>query len=310
MNLINNKMKVAIFQGWDIRHFEMLGYILDFCYKFSLEFVLFSPEFKDWKPYYDKVFNKDIEWKVISEFRPMEFDYIFLVTDDDPFFKDEWVEESPNKIICIDHWTGKIRRENVLVHVNTRYATKYNNMFWALPTYPVIKTVEDKQQIISTNKRIQVVCIGYNSTPKSSDNLRGIFTNFDEIDFHIVNHYIHYRYDDVINIKEYVDASVEVMTDLLRKADYVLCLQNNNQKDYIHDTMSAAIPLAFNFGCRLIMPASWKDSYKYTSPIQYTYSETTLTLTSINSHAIQNVLQERDRLIAYRNVVFKGIMKL
>lgn len=299
--------KIAIFQGMD-RHFEMLGYLFDFCYSYNLEFTLFSPTFMDWEDYYNKIFDKKIDWNNPEFFSPDNFNYIFLVTDDDPFFKDEWLENNSDKIICIDHWTGHIRRNNVLVHVNTRYATKYNNIFWALPTYPVIKSVEEKLTFTNIHHRINIVCIGYNSTPKSSENLKTIFTNFDDINFHIINHYIHYKYDDVSNIKEYINASVETMTNLLKNADYVLCLQNNNTKDYVNDIMSAAIPMAFNFGCQLIIPTSWNNSYKFMSPIVYEYN-----CTKINAVKLSNpeqILKERNLIINYRNAVFKGIMKL
>ena len=314
--LTTKPLTIAIFQGWDIRHFEMLGYLLDFCISHSQEFTLFSPQFKDWKPYYDSIFKRNIEWKPISDYSPTNFDFTFLVTDDDPYFHNEWAD--PERTICIDHWTGKIRRNNVLIHVNTRYATKYNNIFWALPTYPVILTADEKLSLLNQNQnpykdKIHVTCIGYNSTPKSADNLRDIIVNYDDVVFHIVNHYIHYKYDDVTNIKEYIDADVKLMTDLLRMSDYVLCLQNNTSKDYVNDTMSAAIPLAFNFGCQLIMPTTWNNSYQYTSPIMYnreTYPIQKITLTPLSYDAITSVIKERDRLVTYRNTLFKGILRI
>ena len=286
----------------------MLGYLIDFCISHKLTFTVFAKEFMDWKSYYEGVFNMKLDWADPTLFSPEDCSYILLVTDDDPNFRNEWTDEFKNKIICIDHFTGKLRRNNVLVHINTRYSTKYNNIFWALPIYPVVKSSHEKKELLNNQSKINVVCIGFNSTPKSSENLKAIFNNFNDIDFHIINHYIYYSYKDVTNIKEYVDVSVKTMTDLLRNADYVLCLENNNQKDYIHDTMSAAIPLAFNFGCRLIMPSSWKNSYLLKSPIEYDYTSTHMTL--VKEDTINSVFEERDRLLNYRNTVFKGIMKI
>ena len=212
-------------------------------------------------------------------------------------------------MICIDHMLGVIRRENVLKHISTRFSKMYPIQQYALPTYTIVDTPNKKYDILCKNDKINVVCIGYNNMPRSSEELRSIFYNFDDIIFHIINHQIMYIYDDCTNILTYQNCEVNKMFDILINADYVLALQNNNTKDFTNGCMSSQIPISFSVLCQLILPNSWKNSYNFKSSMGYDkIGGTQIHLQKASFPIIEQVFNERTALIQHRNKVFSEII--
>lgn len=305
-------MKIAIYHGYPTIHFEMLGYIIEFCKDYNIELDIYAHYFLDWREYYAKTLNYAKEWINPNLFNPEEYNYIFLLTDDDMSYKEELLDScGTEKVICIDHGIINERRKNVLLNIKTRTALKFkNDPFWALPCYKVIDDVDYKIEQTKQDNKINIVCIGYNNTPKTVDNLKDIFINYDDITFHIINHYIFYKYDDTDNIKEYIGASVKTMTHILTKADYVLCLENNQTKDYVNRVMSASIPLGLDFGAQIIMPKIWNNAYQFKSTITYVRGEQKIKIEKLERDAVVETFKERERMIHYRNMLFKGIMRI
>ena len=301
--------KIAIFQGYPRIHFEMLGYAIEYCITLGFNYNIYANKFMDWKEFYEKNFNINKEWKRPDDFNPDNYDYIFLITDDDPFFSDLWIRRCGiQKVICIDHMVATTRREDVIKHISTRFSKMYPMEICALPTYTIINTPIEKNNIILKTDKINVVCIGYNSMPHSSEQLRKIFSNFDDIIFHVIYHRILYIYDDCKNILTYQDCPVNKMFDILSNSDYVLALENNHEKDFINVVMSAMVPKSFNVLCPLIIPNSWKDAYDFKSSIAYDikdYSHIYLQKPSLET--INQVFNERTKLIEHRNTVFSEI---
>jgi hypothetical protein len=304
------KKRIALFQGYPKIHFEMLGYMIEYCKDLGFEFDIFANSFMDWKEFYETNFEISKQWKTPDDFHPEKYDFIFLITDDDPFFSNIWITMcGPEKVICIDHMVAVTRREDVIKHIATRFSKMYPNEEFALPTYKVIDTAENKYDIVSKSDKIHVVCIGYNSMPRSSEELRKLFTNFDTITFHVIYHRILYIYDDSKNIFTYQDCPVNKMFDILKNADYVLALENNHEKDFINIVMSAMVPKSFNVLCPLIIPNSWKDAYNFKSSIGYDKtSDQTMLLEKPSLDLIKKVHAERTELINHRNRIFSEII--
>ena len=131
-------MKIAIFNGFNF-HFEMFGYIIEYCLLKNFKLDIFTPFELDlgWLSFYQKFLikdNKDITIKNVKEY-PIknDYDHIILTTDDDRFFPDMLINE---KFICIDHY-HKIRRFNVPYHITTRKFPSRKFGDWALPVYKI-----------------------------------------------------------------------------------------------------------------------------------------------------------------------------
>lgn len=85
-------MRFAAYNGFPF-HFELLGHVLEYC-KRGVDVFSGTEGSMGWFDYYD------ICPRPISEFNPDEYDFIFLLTDDDWSFPNV----DPSKVICIDHY--------------------------------------------------------------------------------------------------------------------------------------------------------------------------------------------------------------
>jgi hypothetical protein len=86
------------------------------------------------------------------------------------------------------------------------------------------------------------------------------------------------------------------MINILKNASYVYISKKN--KEYIENKMSAAIPLAMNCLCTLIMPKKMNDIYKFKSAITY---EDKINLIEPNPELVN---EDLDDLLKHRDSIF------
>jgi hypothetical protein len=208
-------MKIAIFQGFPNMHFEMIGYMIDFCRTYNHEFCIYSP-INDWKDFYEFIFGK-LNWNpAIEDFNPDNYDRIIVLTDNDQNFIEDWHSD---KCIRIDHAAGLTRRPTIRKSISVRPSLINSEILWALPCYPLI-TRELKIASVNKEPRVNIVSVGMN-TP-TEEQLTTLFRNFQDINFHIVAREIKEKYTEP-NIFVYENASVSTMMNLLCQCDYVFC---------------------------------------------------------------------------------------
>jgi len=305
-------MNIAVYHGFKIIHYEMLGYIIEYFLKSKINIDVFADTSLindlEWEEYYNKLFNINLKWLNCDKFNPENYQYIILITDDDYSFKEEWlIKYGKNKVIIIDH-SANIRRaeNNVLARIGTRFFSKRPSCDWSLPCYYGITKIQ-KKNIIITNDKINVMCIGIQNRPPSITFLKKLFVNFNDIIFHIISRNIEDIYKACENIKTYLYCPTKIMFELVKKSNYILCIDNPNNSEPIANSMSGAIPIAFSYGCKLLIPSSWQKHYNFKSIIEYK-EDTSLSLS--NNIDLDLIYNELYYLISHRNKVFDNIIKI
>ncbi len=313
-------MSLAVYQGCPHCHYEMLGYVIEYIKYTKISNVVIYVEdnitSNGWRLWYESVFNIKIGWTNPRLYNPDNHIKTIVLTEDDPTFKEEWIQNYPEKIIMIAHNT-KAYKKDTFARIHTRFLAKRPNALWALPCYFSI-TKEQKKDILKNLNVINVVCVGVQNTPPSIEFLKDLIGNFDNSDipihFHIIARYFIKKYDSYpSNVHLYENCSTETMTTILKNAHYVLCCEFEGNQYPIYDSMSGAIPIAFSFCCKLIIPNIWQLFYGFSSAIGYNdeilqkNGKTTINLSS--EIDIDNIYNETYSLISHRNKIFDLTLK-
>lgn len=336
-----NIMNIAIFHGLPNMHYEVLGYIIDYFSKINYINVnyYFNPidtEKNEWIKIYETLFNININWSSINDFNPDNYDLIFLLTDDDKYFKSEWyIKYGESKVVSINHLDINRSGYQVLYNLHLRHInTKLLNN-WALPCYLGINKL-DKLNLIE-NKKIKIASVGQFIIP-SAIYLKNIFENVEDLEFHVVcrnNNIIknfnfdRYKYNN-INIIVHLDMNTQDMINLIKECSYVFCntvidifnpeteLKYNDDKKI--KSMSGIIPIALSYGCQLILPLSWQLNYNFKSAI--VYNDNIISHTEIINNIIKIKLKNQSKetldivydelyeFISYKNIHFDKILRL
>ena len=304
-------MKIAIYHGFEIIHFEMLGYLIEYFIKSKINIDIYADSINindlEWNEYYDKAFNINMNWIDCNIFNHEQYNYIILLTDDDYSFKEEWlIKYGKDKVIIIDH-SAHIRRAegNVLARIGTRFFSNRPSCLWALPCY---NGINKKNKIDYLNKlnNINVTCIGIQNRPPSVFFLTNLFSNFEDITFHIISRNIEEIYTGYDNIKTYLYCPTKIMFEIVKISHYILCIDNPINSEPIANSMSGAIPISFSYGCNLIIPETWQKHYNFKSIIEYKENSK---ITLSKNIPLDSIYDELYYLISHKNKVFDKIIK-
>jgi hypothetical protein len=295
-------MKIAIFQGIEWAHYEMIGYAIDYCLTKNYEFEVFIHENilvidvdnyittgEEWKNVYNTAFKKPIIWKSISEYNPNNFTHTILLTSQDRWFNGS----GNNKLIAVRHrWADLLPNAQ---NLDTRYLD--DSVPWAIPVFPGVSRFE--KAYFLKNRKISVILLGqqHSRTPQSL--LKKIFVNFDEIEFNFIDRK---EFEDaqISNTKYHVNINTEHMIDLIKKSHYIFCINNEL---YDKTVMSCSVFMAFSYGCRLIIPNTLTH-FNFTSPLYYD-ENSRITLDVPN---LDPIFIEMHKIITRRNNVFNSII--
>jgi hypothetical protein len=311
-------MKIAIYHGFTEIHFEMLGYFIEYIKYSNINiniYALCNDIGLSWKEHYNNIFKINLNWINPYYFNPHIYDLIILLADDDLSFKEEWLLEFGNrKVICIDH-CGLLRRNNVMERIGTRFFARRPNTHWALPCYYGISKYE-KSNLLEKNSSINICCIGIQNRPPDIDFLKILFKDFEKIQFHLIARFFTNKFDEYNNIHIYENCPTSVMFNLIKQSHYILCINNNDNSFPIADSISGAVPLAFSYGCKLILPYIWNQYYNFKSCITYydpTIQKNGTTeldlLNDKNLNNLDNIYDELYKLILHRNKLFDTLIK-
>lgn len=259
------RIRTAAFNSFPF-HYEMIGIVLNY----SQDIPVYTNFENDlgWFQYYNIRFPL-ARFIHYTQFDPDNFDRIILLTDDDPNIPLNTIPS--HKIFCIDHFHRK-RVSDELVHMrmSTRYFKDREDQ-WAIPTFNMIPK-KVKISKLATTRRIGVACVGaslhdcdFNDVEKQ---LRSLIINFDNVDFYLMGRYLYGLDSDYPNIFIKSDVSTTEIVDTLRDCDYMLMFVPARYNGRLYEAMSGCLPLAFNTGCRIIMPnKEYMDAYKLKSPL-------------------------------------------
>lgn len=308
-------MEISIYHGFKDIHFEMLGYFLEYIKYSNIKIDIYALDKfvgLEWKTYYEKTFDMKIDFHNPLEFDPEKYKLIFLLTDDDKSFHNSWLEKfGETKVVSIDH-CGFIRRNNMMLRIGTRFFYRRPSCLWALPSYTAI-TKLDKKRYLQNQPKIKVMCIGIQNRPPTIIFLKNLFENFNEIEFHIIARFLIVNYEGYDNIFSYQICPTEKMCELIKDSRYVLCIHNPKNNFSYSDSISGAIPMAYNNGCQVIIPNDWQQFYNYKSVITYkdnevqNNGETRLKLT--NEIPLDDIYDELYTFTSNRNRVFNTAIK-
>jgi hypothetical protein len=270
----------------------MFGYIMDYCKKNNINLDIYTNMSSDlgWLNFYKNYFNCNYIDFETFDFENNNYDKIILTTDDDR----NYFRKSPSKkllldnkyldkTISIDHYYKS--RNSIKNQIGVRLFLFRPTIDWILPVYRLINL--EKKVNNST-----IVCLG-SSIQMNFNN----FNNFDKYKFILICRGLNTKYfEKYSNFTCYSNLNTNDMINILKNASYVYISKKN--KEYIENKMSAAIPLAMNCLCTLIMPKKMNDIYKFKSAITY---EDKINLIEPNPELVN---EDLDDLLKHRDSIF------
>lgn len=288
-------MKIAIFNSL-LFHYEMFAYILDYCKQRNIIVDCYSEQKADlgWLSFYKKKYKiNDLN---ILYFNPSQYNYIFLITDYDPGYKNYWKYKESN-VIVIEH-SGKIHINlPAYSYIQTRQFSLSNLSTWCIPLW--------NNQFFKKKNHLTVCCIGCDP---SKENLQLIFSNFTSIQFYIVGRYrtIRTQYNEP-NICVIKNIDTITLLELVGQSHYILFAPVTPYHIENKDTMmTGSIPLGYSVGTPILMPESYGKSYGFPGIVLYSNSKIHLRPMPDTDYKI--FINHRMELLKRRDSIFNSLL--
>lgn len=331
VNLLMNDvvtMRVAIFNALSC-HYEMMGYILAYFANRECAISVYTDTTRDkcgWLDFYKVHFGKiglKFECNPLTEFDKFKIrkqhDVIFIPTDDDYGFKDEWIDE---RCIVIEHIYMQ-RRANYQHRIAVRPFKAGDALHdrWALPCYDIV-TVTEKMggRNMLPDAPLHVAIVGGHSEHGNMDakfinrltSLHGT-----PVKLHCVG--ARWMPDrtpiDLTQLAAHIDLiahgqlCANDMIALLKTCDYVITDVNNT--DHITGkSMSGAIPLAFSTLTPIAMGKTNHSIYKFKTALEFDLrSSEPIVLTKMSHEMASAVAAERTELVRMAALEFNRCMQ-
>jgi len=288
-------MRIAAFNGFPF-HDEMFGFIIYFCQLHNYELTIYcrTDVYNDYMDFY-KFHFKDFKFTIydckLFTLQRYNFDYIFLITDDDPNYSD--TDPFINfKTIRLDH-SPQIRRDKIEKAIAVRpFPDNYRK--WAIPCFPILYS-NLKCNLINSLDEIHIVILGSNHGRYNVSVINRIIPPKDsKIIIHAISRSI--TEDDFVgldckfNLCIYKNIFATNLINLLKKAHYALT--DISLDTYEKEIMSGVIPLAFSTLTPLIISAQSNKYYNFKNVIVFDkHSEDTIQLTHVNINELETERQ-------------------
>jgi hypothetical protein len=301
-----NTKNIAIFNSFCF-HYEMFGYILQYCKDNKFNLTIFTNFDNDlgWFDFYDSIFQKQgYEYKHFNKFQEIkeQFDLIFVTTDDDPQFKEEWlINETINKkFICIDH-TSMIRKSKFKNRLGTRpFAKNYRD--WTIPCFPVENNKTSNNNNNNNNNNNIIISIIGGNNDYNYDVIKRLYSNKQIVLYVIGRNANIFSLDTIsdnnINCKKHINLTTDKLFELLKQSDYLLTDATTNIDHISGISMSGSISLAFSSLTPLIISKQNNAIYKFKNVIEFDLESTDKI--NIDNYVIDHnaLLSERTSLIS------------
>jgi len=292
-------MKLAIHNGFPF-HYEMFGYIIEYCITKGIKLDIYTLTMQEngWINFYMLVFP-DIRFFDIQAYNPdNDYSKVILTTDYDATFQDRYFSQdwASEKYICINH-SSKNNQPKIVNQIGTRFFPARPSLNFIIPVYPLID-IESKKQI----SKPRMICLGANC-PKNMQIFEAIFPKFREMDIYCIDFFSRITassfYSPYPNIKSIYALDTLELIKIMRESDYMY-ISEDPYKCKITESMSGAIPLAFNCLCQLIMPERMNEYFKLKSVITYDYKNPVV----LSAPSVKGVDDEMKELMAHKYKVF------
>jgi mannosyltransferase OCH1-like enzyme len=318
-NINNNTNKnIAIFNSLSF-HYEMYGYIIEYCKNNNYNLTIFTSTQNNlgWLDFYKSHFNTySFNYKNIEQYESLQhtFDNIFITTDDDFNFKQEWIN---NKCIAIDH-TCKNRRPQCKNHIGTRPFVNNNikdNNKWAIPCFTIFQENEKTNLLINNINNINIAIIGGGDNYKYNyDVINRLYSN-KHINLFIMAREAEIFSNTLLNtnfsVFKYNNIDTDKLIKIIQKCDYILidCTYNIDHMNGV--SMSGSIPLAFSTLTPLIISKSSNELYNFKNVIEFDINNNDSIIVYKNDLLIKNLNKERNELISlfehHVNKIFNNV---
>ena len=313
----DRKKKICIYNSFPFHH-EMFGFIFHYASLNELVVDVFTNRENDlgWLEYYKDKFGNNINILDVDEYDnnkcQKEYRLIFLTTDDDKKFKDEWFS---NKVIVLNH-TSSMRRNIFNQNSDNVFnIAKFNgsNLKYIIPCYPIFD-ISDKN--VSENE-IVVTIIGFGDVvygkytkstnilnrfkPKSTDykiviNIIGRDVN--KLDFGDCN--------QELIIRKYENLNTTEMINLLKNTNYVLINYNNNELKNDGHKCAGSIQSSFSTLCKPIISRTTNNYFQFRNAVEFDFDNDDDIILD-NNVELSKIKRERNEYILYYNNQFKKL---
>lgn len=289
-------------------HYEMFGYVIDYCKARNARLTIYSESKNEngWFDLYKTMFSDyPVTIKNYRDFEPSVCDNsnaLFLLTDEDYTFKNEWFTIIKIPIITIDH-LDSLRRSNSPFNIGTRPFPARQYLPYVIPTFN-LKDANDKKRMISKHKNFVIIGGQDNSTDMKI--LKIIINSNPEAQVHVIGRKIDKRISSFPNVIVHQNCDATTMYELCYKSQYILLCKSLDSQ-YYKKIMSGSIPIAFNTGCMLVIPEEFNTLYNFSSALTYNQSDKNIVLPL--DVDIDKVYAERHKLIQHRDMIFNNIIK-
>ena len=257
---MNTTKRIAIFNGFRF-HYEMFGFVLDYLTTNNLPFDIFSETEGDmgWFRVYESRFGSRTIHPIRS-FNQYNYDYVFLLTDDDTKYSKRWQH---SKVIMFEH-TGtryvmrSVHRRLQLRQYTTRHPPSPEES-WILPVWNIGYRDKDPAHI-------QITAIG-NNCPCNPSELLPWFQDIRSVKFTFINRtpsptiFDHASWTPYTNVTLLENIDAERMLEEASKADWLLLLPKNEHQ--YQDSISAILPIAYGVGTPILMKQEWLTAYGF-----------------------------------------------
>jgi len=300
----NKTKSIAIFSSFNF-HYEMYGYVINFCKTNNYELTIFTSSLHSngWLNFYKDNFitsNFYFGYKHTNEFENYRscFDIIFVVTDDDYAFKHEWIT---NKCVSINHYF-KIRRPEYINNLATRPFSE-NLRDWAIPCYELY-SVNDKSNLQEDS--INIAIVGGLLYELNLDVINRLESDR-EINLYICGRQSHNTIDfrkinKNINVIINTNIDTTYLFNLLKKCDYMLIDATTNTDHINGFSMTGSIPLAFSTLTHLIISKNNNKIYNFNNVIEFDIESSNKIIVDKSHVNFELLSQERQSLISMFNL--------
>lgn len=291
-NILVKSNKILLYNGFPF-HYEIIGFMLEFCNKYNIEAVLVL-NFMDhsWIDLYKSKYKFDILLSLPNDLD--QYLFVLLLTDDDMSFPDNLITDN---VVCIDLYY-KNRREAIKHHIPIA-PFKEECELYALPIFNYIN-YDDKIKHLNKRLRPIISFLGYSTVHTDISSL-SIIENIHEFDIYIMSRNIPNKYFNMPNIFLFENILAMDLFKILSYSSYVCYIPNNSKgaKEQMNCYgLSGCIPISFTTGCKLIIPKEMNKFLKFNSIIEYSLdTKFRLNLTP----SLLETFEERERLISLRD---------
>lgn len=292
------RMKVAVFNGFQF-HYELFGCLMEYAKERNIELALFSEcvNALGWFDTYSNHFGVSYAIHPPRAYRPSEFEYTILPTDDDKKFKRSW---TGTKLIVFEHMKSRYM-PYACAHARISMRDFGRADEWMVPLWKIPARPKPSQ--------LTVVAVG-NNCPSHPDELRVLFPNYEQIRFVLINRRpapntldsIHWSSCPNVTLRENIDACS--MLDEAASAHWLLFLPKNAHQ--LTDATSAIVALAYGARVPLLAASEYVESYRLDGMVALN-SEVPLDFPSESVRAA--VEAQSQALIERRNRVLDGVLQ-